>query len=58
VTLSPSGLMQPLKSVSLVVGLGQAGELSSGRACDVCTMRETCRYKERYSSGDDSGGVT
>jgi hypothetical protein len=50
VTLSPSGLMEPLKSVSLVVGLGRAGELSSGRACDVCTMRETCRYKERYTA--------
>jgi hypothetical protein len=47
VTLSPSGLMEPLKSVSLVVGLGGAGELSGGRTCDVCTMRETCRYHDR-----------
>jgi hypothetical protein len=47
VTLSPSGLMEPLKSLSLVVGLGRAGELTGGRACDLCTMRETCRYKDR-----------
>jgi hypothetical protein len=47
VTLSPSGVMEPLKSVSLVVGLGRAGELMGGRTCDFCTMRETCRYKDR-----------
>jgi hypothetical protein len=46
VTLSPSGLMQPLKSLSLVVGLGRAGELTGGRTCDFCTMAETCRYKD------------
>jgi hypothetical protein len=47
VHLSPAGLMEPLKSVSLVVGLGRPAELASGRVCDVCTMRETCRYKDR-----------
>jgi hypothetical protein len=47
VRLSPSGVMEPLKSVSFAVGLGRAGEIESGRVCDVCTMRETCRYKER-----------
>jgi hypothetical protein len=50
VTLNPSGLMEPLKSLSLVVGLGRAGDLAGGRTCDFCTMRETCRYKERYGS--------
>ena len=50
VTLSPSGLMEPLKSVSLVVGLGRAEAAGAdGRACDFCTMRETCRYKERHA---------
>jgi hypothetical protein len=47
VTLSPAGLMEPLKSVSLVVGLGRAGDLTGGRTCDFCTMRETCRYRDR-----------
>lgn len=49
VTLNPSGLMEPLKSLSLVVGLGSAEDFADGRACDFCTMRETCRYKERYA---------
>jgi hypothetical protein len=47
VRLSPSGVMEPLKSVSLALGLGGAEEIARGRTCDVCTMRETCRYKER-----------
>ena len=50
VTLNSSGLMEPLKSLSLVVGLGRSEAAgSAGRACDFCTMRETCRYKERYA---------
>jgi hypothetical protein len=52
VTLNPSGLMEPLKSLSLVVGLGRSEDLADGRACDFCTMRETCPRagKERYAS--------
>ena len=39
-------LMQPLKSLSLVIGLGR--DLNpTGQTCDFCSMRETCRYKER-----------
>ncbi len=44
VSLTASGLMQPIKSVSLVVGLGR--ELGqAGRSCDYCAMRGLCRYK-------------
>jgi hypothetical protein len=43
VSLHDSGLMEPIKSVSLVVGLGR--ELGhAGRSCDFCAMRGLCRY--------------
>jgi hypothetical protein len=45
VTLLPTGLMLPLKSVSLVIGLG-ADLVSDGVPCDYCGMRERCRYRE------------
>ena len=48
VELTPSGLMNPIKSVSLVMGLG-AELVSEGRSCDYCAMRETCRYKSHYN---------
>jgi hypothetical protein len=39
-------LMRPLKSLSLVIGLGH--DLNpTGQTCDFCSMRETCRYKDR-----------
>jgi hypothetical protein len=39
-------IMRPLKSLSLVIGLGR--DLNpTGQTCDFCSMRETCRYKER-----------
>jgi hypothetical protein len=45
VTLEPSGVMQPLKSLSLALGLGQNLD-TDGCTCDYCTMRETCRFRE------------
>ena len=45
VSLEPSGLMQPLKSLSLVIGLGRHLD-SAGQSCDYCSMRETCRHKD------------
>jgi cobalamin-dependent methionine synthase I len=48
VQLTSSGIMQPLKSLSLVVGLG-ADLDEAGQTCDYCTMRETCRYKDRQN---------
>ena len=39
-------LMRPLKSLSLVIGLGR--DLNpTGQTCDFCSMRETCRHRER-----------
>jgi hypothetical protein len=47
VQLTPSGLMAPVKSLSFVIGFGR--ELDrTGRSCDYCTMRATCRYKDHY----------
>ncbi len=45
VTLRPGSLMQPLKSLSLVIGLGRELD-AAGQSCDFCSMRETCRYKD------------
>jgi hypothetical protein len=46
VTLTDGGMMIPRKSVSLVLGLGKDVR-AEGRACDFCTLRETCRYQEQ-----------
>ena len=48
VQLSPSSIMIPRKSLTMVMGIG-AELKSSGRTCDFCTMRETCLYQEHYS---------
>jgi hypothetical protein len=48
VRLHPTGLMEPVKSVSFVVGLGR--EMGPrGRPCDYCAMREICRYNGQAS---------
>jgi hypothetical protein len=46
VVLTADGLMIPEKSLSMVLGTGRHVE-STGRSCDYCTMRETCRYRSR-----------
>lgn len=46
VTLSMSGLMTPLKSISLVLGIGP--ELQRrGKACDYCAFNGRCHYQEK-----------
>jgi hypothetical protein len=47
VSLTPSFIMIPRKSLTMVMGLGASLD-SSGRTCDYCTMRATCRYQEHY----------
>lgn len=44
VALTPSRLMIPRKSVSMVIGIGPR-VVAGGRTCDVCNMKETCRYR-------------
>ncbi len=46
ITLSPSAMMRPIKSVSGVIGLG-AGVKHNAYRCDLCDMRETCRGRTR-----------
>lgn len=47
VSLTTSFIMLPRKSLTMVMGLGASLD-SSGRTCDFCTMRATCRYQEHY----------
>jgi hypothetical protein len=48
VQLTSSCIMLPRKSLTTVMGVG-AGLKSSGRVCDYCMMRSTCRYQEHYA---------
>jgi hypothetical protein len=58
VTLDPGTyLMRPLKSLSLVIGLGR--DLNpTGQTCDFCSMRETCRYKDHYGGPNKPDDVS
>jgi hypothetical protein len=47
VRLEEGGIMSPLKSLSLAVGLGRDMD-AAGSACDFCSMSSTCRYKHHY----------
>jgi hypothetical protein len=53
-------LMQPLKSLSLVIGLGRDLNATghAHRACDFCSMRETCRYKDHYGGSNKPDDVS
>jgi hypothetical protein len=46
VALTPSRLMVPRKSVSMVIGLGPR-VITGGQACELCDMKDTCRYRTR-----------
>jgi hypothetical protein len=46
VELNPGGVMTPLKSLSMVIGLGRS-VADQGRTCDYCVMKETCRHRDR-----------
>jgi len=47
VTLSKSMVMQPLKSLSIVIGTGtEAIEIEGGDGCMFCAMKDRCQYRE------------
>jgi hypothetical protein len=48
VKLTPSWVMMPRKSLSMVMGIGEQ-LTQSGTTCDYCNMRETCRYQDHYA---------
>lgn len=46
VKLSSSSVMIPLKSISMIVGLGEdVPTRDTGSQCDFCSLRETCRHR-------------
>jgi hypothetical protein len=47
VTLTSSTVMIPKKSLTMVMGIGDDLE-PSGKTCDFCSMRATCRYQAHY----------
>ncbi len=50
VQLTESGMMLPLKSASMVLGMGT--DISAqGIPCDFCNLQETCRYHETAGKG-------
>jgi len=49
ITLTPSAMMYPIKSVSGVIGIGRSIRRNAYR-CDLCAMRETCRGRSQRSS--------
>ncbi len=49
VTLLPSAVMKPVKSLSLVIGIGQQID-TSARICDFCSKRYTCTFQDHYSA--------
>lgn len=49
VTLSESCLMQPGKSLSLIIGMGPHVE-TQGTICDYCAVRATCRFKGQHAA--------
>jgi hypothetical protein len=47
VKLTPSRVMIPRKSLSMVIGVGET--MIAGTTCEYCSMREVCRYQDHYS---------
>jgi hypothetical protein len=47
VQLLPSFVMRPIKSTSLVVGIGKHID-TSARICDFCARRYTCSFQDHY----------
>jgi hypothetical protein len=43
ISLTSGGMMLPKKSMSFVVGLGT--KMSQSNLCEVCNLKETCRYQ-------------
>ena len=48
VALTPSFMMIPRKSLTMVVGAGQDLAIQ-GSTCDYCSLRATCLYRDHYA---------
>jgi hypothetical protein len=49
ISVTPSWVMLPKKSLSMVLGIGP--HMMGGTSCDYCAMHETCRYQDHYAPG-------
>ena len=47
VELTGSSLMLPVKTISLILGVGEDMN-ADGSTCDFCSMRERCQYRDHY----------
>ena len=47
VTVRQSHMLIPTKSVTAVIGLSNRPQGAKIRGCDVCRLRENCKYRER-----------
>jgi hypothetical protein len=45
VTLAPSGRMSPRKTTSCVMGIGCAISVEQPKPCDICSVRDRCRFR-------------
>jgi cobalamin-dependent methionine synthase I len=48
VRLTSTWMMSPRKSISFVLGIGPDVR-TSGRTCDYCSLKDTCRYQDHYA---------
>lgn len=48
ICLTEAGMMIPQKSLTAVIGVGEDVS-TTGRACDYCSIRNTCRYQDQYA---------
>jgi hypothetical protein len=57
VSLSPSLVMSPIKSLSLIMGIGaQSMGVEGGSNCDFCTIRDRCTYRHARAAAPVAGG--
>jgi hypothetical protein len=48
IVLTPSFMMVPRKSLSMVIGLGNI-PFQRGSSCDLCSSAQICRYRDRHA---------
>ena len=49
VSLTPSALMLPRKTLSMIIGVGVEIK-TDGKTCDYCAMNDRCQYKHQYAA--------
>ena len=51
-TVTPTSLLMPTKSVTAVIGLfdGEVHDAQSRPTCNICRMREHCRFRAAHTT--------